>query len=103
MFLAGTGGGRLVKIDQEPVIRVGVLTGVREVKFALKGRFVSSNGETVQDGDYMACAEDGAVKLGNTRAPEITLSPTEFDSCRFTVHGVKIGINFHWEREESQQ
>src|SRR5882724_2231600 len=99
MFLAGTGGRRLVKIDQEPVIRVGVLTGVREVKFALRGHFISSDGESAQDGDYIASAENGAVKLGNTRASEITLSPTEFDPCRFTVHGVKIGINFHWERE----
>jgi peptidoglycan hydrolase-like amidase len=93
----------MVKIEQEPVIRVGVLTGVRDVKFALRGHFISSDGESVQDGDYKASAENGAVKLGNTRASEITLSPTEFDSCRFTVHGVKIGINFHWEREESQQ
>jgi stage II sporulation protein D len=93
----------LVKIDQEPVIRVGVLTGVREVKFALKGHFITSDGESVKDGDYMASAENGAVKLGNARSPEITLSPTDFDSCRFTVQGVKIGINFHWEREESQQ
>lgn len=93
----------MVKFDQEPVIRVGVLTGVREVKFALKGHFIASDGESVKDGDYIASAENGAVKLGNTRSPEITLSPADFDSCRFTVHGVKIGINFHWEREESQQ
>jgi peptidoglycan hydrolase-like amidase len=31
------------------------------------------------------------------------LAPSDFDSCRFILHGVKIGIDFHWEREESQQ
>ena len=92
-----------MKIDQEPVIRVGVLTGMREVKFALKGPFNASDGESVKDGDYMASAENGAVKFGNTISPEITFSPADFEACRFTVHGVKIGINFHWEREESQQ
>lgn len=93
----------MVKIDREPVIRVGVLTGVREVKFALKGSFITSDGESVKDGDYIASADNGAVKLGNVRSAELTVSPTDFDSGRFTVHGVKIGINFHWEREESQQ
>src|SRR5262249_46743008 len=36
-------------------------------------------------------------------ARQITLAPSDFNSCRFTVHGVKIGIDFHWERLESQQ
>ncbi|MEK6320531.1 MAG: SpoIID/LytB domain-containing protein [Acidobacteriota bacterium] len=93
----------MVIIDKEPVIRVGVLTGVREVKFALEGRFVTADGRSVKDRDYEASADNGAVKLGVMRSPEITLSPIDLGSCRFTVHGVRIGIDFHWEREESQQ
>jgi stage II sporulation protein D len=93
-----------VNIDQEPTIRVGLITGAREVKFALAGRFVIDGGESVVEGDYIASARNGAVKLAGVSGPrEITLSPSDFDSCRFTVHGVKIGIDFHWEREESQQ
>jgi peptidoglycan hydrolase-like amidase len=93
-----------VNIDQEPTIRVGLITGAREVKFALAGRFVSAEGKSANEGEYTACAENGAVKLeGVTKSREISLSPSDFDSCRFTVHGVKIGIDFHWEREESQQ
>lgn len=93
-----------MNIDREPTIRVGLLTGVRDVKFALTGRFVTGDGEPANEGEYTASAENGAVKLdGVTGSPEITLSPADFDSCRFTVHGVKIGIDFHWEREESQQ
>jgi len=93
-----------VNIDQEPTIRVGLLTGVRDVKLALTGRFVTGDGEPANEADYTASAENGVVKLdGIPGAPEITLSPVDFDSCRFTVHGVKIGIDFHWEREESQQ
>jgi stage II sporulation protein D len=93
-----------VNIDHEPRIRVGLITGAREVKFALAGRFVTAEGESANEGEYTACAENGAVKLeGVTKSSEMSLSPSDFESCRFTVHGVKIGIDFHWEREESQQ
>jgi len=93
-----------VNSDREPEIRVGLITGAREVRLALAGRFVTAEGESVNEGEYTACAENGAVTLnGVTVSPKITLSPADFDSCRFTVHGVKIGIDFHWEREESQQ
>lgn len=93
-----------MNIDQEPTLRIGLIAGAREVRFALAGRFVSGDGEPANEGDYTASAENGAVKLkGAASSPEITLSPSDFDSCRFTVHGVKIGIDFHWEREESQQ
>lgn len=93
-----------MNIDQEPTIRIGLIAGAHEVRFALAGGFVSGDGESVSDGDYTASAENGAVKLkGAAGSPEITLSPSDFDSCRFTVDGVKIGIDFHWEREESQQ
>ena len=93
-----------MNIDQEPTIRVGLISGAREVKFAFAGRFVGVEGESVNEGEYKACAQNGAVTFnGVTVSQQITLSPTDFDSCRFTVHGVKIGIDFHWEREESQQ
>ena len=93
-----------MNIDQEPTIRVGLIAGAREVKFAFAGRFVGAEGESVNEGECTACAQNGAVTLnGVTVSPQITFSPADFDSCRFTVHGVKIGIDFHWEREESQQ
>jgi len=90
-----------VKIKSEPKIRVGLITGAAEARFTLSGRFDSAGGALA--GDHVAFAEQGAVRLaGLPPAPTITLSPSDFDSCRFTVHGVKIGIDFHWERLESQ-
>src|SRR5262249_49897883 len=32
----------------------------------------------------------------------IQLNPVDFDTCKITVHDVVIGINFHWERKETQ-
>ena len=92
-----------MSIDREPEIRVGLISGATEARFALSGHF-ESGGKTLAEGEHVAYSDGGAVKLeGLAPAPVITLSPSDFKSCRFTVHGVKIGIEFHWERLESQQ
>ena len=90
--------------EHEPMIRIGFLTDVRDVDLSLKGSFLTDAGQLLKEGDNTASCENGAVKLdglGGTR--EIRLLPSDSESCRFTVHGVKIGIDFHWERKESQQ
>jgi stage II sporulation protein D len=95
-----------VSSSNEPVIRVGLMTTAREVRFNLFGIFRNASGEAIAEGDYIASSENGAVKLqGKTTesSQRITLNPVNFDVCRFTVSGVKIGLNFHWEREESQR
>ena len=93
-----------MNIEQEPTIRVGFLTGVRDARFALSGRFAIPDGEFENEGDHTASVENGAVVFdGVADSQQITLAPADLDACRITVHGVKIGIGFHWEREESQQ
>lgn len=90
---------------REPLIRVGLITGAREVSFTLEGAFSLQDGSPMSAGTYTARATDGVVQLDGAKAPgpELRLSPIEFDSSRFVVHGVKIGIGFHWERKESQE
>ncbi|MFY9555369.1 MAG: SpoIID/LytB domain-containing protein [Blastocatellia bacterium] len=95
-----------MKIEQEPMIQVGLMTGAREVRVDLAGPFSSGDGEVVEPGVYTASATDGMVSVrgrGMASSRVIMLAPADFDSCRFTVHGIKIGIDFHWQREESQQ
>ena len=96
----------MVIVDKEPVIRVGLMSGVREARFVLLGSFTSGDGAILTEGAYTASAESGAVKLQGENAVTasvIKLTPADSESCRFTVHGIRIGLNFHWEREESQQ
>lgn len=95
----------MVRWHEEPVIAVGLLTTNEEVIVELAGSFTSVGGAAVAEGAYTAHAENGSVRLRGAvlAAPMLELSPVDFDSCRFTVRGVKIGIGFHWEREESQQ
>ena len=90
---------------REPTIRVGFLAGVRDVRFSLAGRFIASDEIVLKDGDNTASAKNGAIEIDGVGGgfAEIGLSPADYDSCRFTVHGVKIGIDFHWERKESQE
>lgn len=89
-----------------PQLRVGLITGAREVRFTLAGRFTTPSGESVSEVTYTASASGGAVRLEGESVSAmrvIVFTPTDLDSCRFTVHGVKIGIGFHWERAEPQQ
>jgi stage II sporulation protein D len=94
-----------MSIESEPSIRIGLISGAHAVKLTLHGGFTAARGESVSDGDYIASAEDGFIRLeGPTRisSPEIKLTPVDFESCRFALHGVRIGIGFHWERRQTQ-
>ena len=76
------------------------------VRFALEGAFVTDDRRPVKAGIYTVSPENGAVRLeGETAisAPTIALTPVDFDSCRFIVHNVKVGIDFHWQREQTEQ
>lgn len=95
----------MVKLNEEPWIGVGLMTGARELKVVLSGSFIGSDGRVIE-GSFTAQADgDGVSFQGEsvTVAPVINLNPSDFASCRFTAHGVTIGIGFHWERQESQQ
>lgn len=95
----------MVIISKDPWIGVGLMTGARDVKLELSGSFSSGDGTLLTESGYTVRADGDVVSLGGaaTTAPVINLNPSDFASCRFTVHGVRIGRGFHWEREESQQ
>ncbi|MEW6209506.1 MAG: SpoIID/LytB domain-containing protein [Acidobacteriota bacterium] len=89
----------MVLIDKEPVIKVGLLNGAQTIRMSLEGLFIDEEGRTIAEGDHLISV-DGfesaqAVSLRHIR-------PKDFHSSRATVHDVTIGIDFHWERKESQ-
>src|SRR5262249_55945800 len=95
-------------IDHEPVVAVGVMTGMESVAFELKGAFVNSAGERLEEGGYSAgpwieeveiVSEDGRHY---SSVSEYRLTPAE-PSASFIVRGVKIGIDFHWEQIQDQE
>jgi SpoIID/LytB domain protein len=95
-------------IDHEPVVAVGVMTGMESVAFELKGAFVNSAGERLEEGSYSAgpwieeveiVSEDGRHYFS---VSEYRLTPAE-PSASFIVRDVKIGIDFHWEQIQDQE
>ncbi len=69
------------------------------VPFTLSGRFMAK-GEFVTGEQLVECC-DGAVKWNGNAYNELTFTP-EDEEAFFTLGGVTIGINFHWERKETQ-
>ncbi len=92
-------------IANEPTIAVGLMTiPSGQVSFALQGSFVTPDGVTLPPGTYQAnvSATQLVVSGHLSRETEIILSPVNGGADSFTIHDVVIGINFHWERKETQ-
>lgn len=95
----------MIEFQQEPLINVGILSNDQSVRFELIGDYTSSVGDWLESGEYTIDLEDGTVSsAGVTRlnAKSMKLTPVDFDTCKFKIYDVVIGINFHWERKETQ-
>ena len=92
-------------IDQEPLLSVGIYEHETETRGVLNGRFVLPD-KTALIGEFcVRPSRDRLVLMGKdgrelARGLEIRLVPE--GNATFTLRGVTIGINFHWERKEDQ-
>jgi stage II sporulation protein D len=92
-------------IDQEPLLSVGIYEHETETRGVLHGRFVLPD-KTALTGEFCVQPSQGRLVLVGkdghevARGLEIRLLPEE--NATFTLRGVTIGINFHWERKEDQ-
>ena len=83
---------------KEPEISVGIVNA-QEIHFTLNARFLAK-GETVSGNQQVSFEEGGILWNGNVYR-ELTFTPLDEDSS-FSLYDVPIGINFHWERQETQ-
>ena len=83
---------------KEPEISVGIVNA-QEIHFTLKGNYFAK-GETV-DGDQVVSFSEGGILWKGNLYRELTFTPQE-DNNSFSLYEVTIGINFHWERQETQ-
>lgn len=94
-------------IDHEPNIQAALLQNTSEARLILEGAFLLPDGRVIKGG-YTARAEGGGVGLTDTegrevfRGKDILLSPAAPAESFFTVFGIKIGIDFHWQRAQKQ-
>jgi SpoIID/LytB domain protein len=99
---------KLKMIDREPAISISLMTGVREVKFELKGGFAGADGARFNAGSYLAIADSGRIAINDSTGNRTSISsefhfiPSAPDSS-FIIHDVLIGIDFHWERKEAEE
>ncbi|MBI3587004.1 MAG: SpoIID/LytB domain-containing protein [Ignavibacteriales bacterium] len=92
-------------ITQEPVIKVGIFEGRKEVRGTLKGKFhITGGGEL--EGDFVARVQAGKIVLtshaGNKpiELPEVFCKASQ--GASFVLKDVTIGVQFHWQRNEDQ-
>ena len=81
----------------QPQLNVGIMSA-EEIEFE-----VFADGKGVRK----ASLKDGMVEYDGQLYPELYLkapaSRTMFAEPAFSLHGVTIGVKFHWERQETQQ
>ena len=83
---------------KEPEISVGIVNA-QEIHFTLNGNFFAK-GETVSDKQVVSFSEGGILWNGNLYR-ELTFTPQD-ELNSFSLYDVTIGINYHWERQETQ-
>ncbi len=83
---------------QEPHVTVGIVSGKR-ISFALNKPY-AINGMQAK-GDQVAEISGGAIAWNGGRYRELTFCPSVPDAS-FSLKDVTIGINFHWQRNETQ-
>ena len=94
----------MIAIDSEPTIRVGLITDVSKVALTLDGR-VECVGREIPAGDYIVRREGSALKVEgpvSLEAASFLFRTVDPENARITLRDVSIGIDFHWERKESQ-
>ena len=82
----------------EPEVSVGIMIA-EELHFTLHGGFRAKG--AIVKGDQTVDIEDGALKWNGNIYHDLTFRPQDKEAS-FSLHGVTIGKQFHWERQETQ-
>ena len=83
---------------KEPEISVGIVNA-QEIHFTLNGYFFAK-GEMVK-GEQCVTFSEGGILWNDNLYRELTFTPQE-EQNSFSLYNVTIGINLHWERQETQ-
>ena len=83
---------------EQPIVAVGIVSA-QKIDFALNGPY-AAKGETIEGQQTVEFSEGGILWNGN-QYRELTLTPQR-QGASFSLSDVTIGVNFHWERKETQ-
>jgi len=87
-------------MTNEPVIQVGILSS-RVISFHLYGDFKTSE-NNIASGAFTVEFIEKKINLNGNVYDELSFHPLN-EECSFEIKDVVIGINFHWERKETQR
>ena len=99
----------VITLAHEPTVCVGLMSGVQELSFALDSEFATPDRMRFTAGGYRAAvALDRIAVYDHTghrcaETQELSLRPQTPVTATFTIRGVTIGLDFHWQRREDQQ
>lgn len=86
------------RFRKEPSVKVGVVSG-QKICFSLNAPYLAKGEELVGDQE-VEFSEGGILWKGN-QYRELAFIPSSPDAS-FSLKDVTIGVNFHWERKETQ-
>jgi stage II sporulation protein D len=89
-----------MQLTREPIISVGIVRQT-SLTFQLKGRFYCQQ-QLIGAGKYVATYSGNVIKTDFAEGEILELVPAN-EVATFVLHQVKIGIEFHWEQEETQE
>ena len=84
--------------SQEPDVKVGIVSA-QKILFTLNAPYMAK-GELIEGEQTVEFSEGGILWRG-MQYRELTFTP-QSPSASFSLHDVTIGVNFHWERKETQ-
>ena len=92
---------------EEPHIKVGIVTD-KKIRFELHGDFKVVGLKDTYNGAFTAEVKDDHIAFSGNTSPneftdEVIFNPGDSYSDSFLINDVTIGIDFHWQRNETQQ
>lgn len=85
---------------KEPLVTVGILSG-KEIEFSFPESFISSD-KTIVAGRQKVVYQRGKICWQGKEYDELSFLPQQPAVAFFELSEVTIGVNFHWERKETQ-
>jgi len=84
--------------NTEPDVQVGIVSA-DSIQFSLNSEY-TAKGEVIK-GPQTVTFSEGGILWNGSQYRELTFAPQGYDAS-FSIQNVTIGVNFHWERQETQ-
>lgn len=87
-----------MQVDAQPDVSVGIVSG-SQIRFRLDAPYLVEG--TLAEGEQTVAFKEKGIHWKGKCYQELTFIPQQSDAS-FSLFDVTIGVNFHWERKETQ-